>query len=320
MSEDDQDASRRYWKAAIAALPAEKRDAAWEFYVDKLAGTNVGDTLSGLILLLEANGIFLLTLPEKFHAELIQPINEHLGLLREELQASFEKQQTALRAADALNEEREKANKQFADTTALFDLKVRMAAAQIDTGKLANDVYCHLHDSIAIPLRNELRVLPEQSRQISEAAKAAESSIAKWHKIHFRGLLANCLVIAGVVALILSGVAYWQCKRHFDQCLAAEIARMDSNFGAINELLGFGIDIRVAAWTDADGKPVHDGYILTLSNAVDARMKKSNGKSEATLLVKQETLQEQMERTENDRQESVMKQFERSAHTLTHSH
>jgi hypothetical protein len=114
--------------------------------------------------------------------------------------------------------------------------------------------------------------------------------------------------------LILSGVAYWQFKRHFDQRLAAEIIWMDSNYGAFNELLGFGIDIRVAAWTDADGKPVHDGYILTLSNALDARIRKLNGTSEATILVKQETLQEQMERTEKNREESIIKQFEKSTH------
>ena len=115
--------------------------------------------------------------------------------------------------------------------------------------------------------------------------------------------------------MILSGVVYWQCKRHFDQCLAAEIARMDSNFGAINELLGFGIDIRVAAWTDANGKPVHDGYILTLSNAVDARVIKINDTTEANILVKQETPQEQKERTEKDRREAVLKESKKSTHT-----
>jgi len=48
MSEDDQDSSRRYWKAAISALPtAEKRDAAWEFYLDKFAGTSAGENLGG---------------------------------------------------------------------------------------------------------------------------------------------------------------------------------------------------------------------------------------------------------------------------------
>ena len=117
MSEDDQDVSRRYWKAAISALPtAEKRDAAWEFYLEKFAGTNAGDTFSGLILLLEANGVFLLTLPEKFHQEMSRPITERLKALREEIDAIVESQRAALLAADDVNETLEKANKQLEAT------------------------------------------------------------------------------------------------------------------------------------------------------------------------------------------------------------
>jgi hypothetical protein len=50
-----------YWQAVIAALPPEKRDAAWRFYAEH--GLDVAhearDTLSGLLLLLEANGLFM---------------------------------------------------------------------------------------------------------------------------------------------------------------------------------------------------------------------------------------------------------------------
>jgi hypothetical protein len=50
-----------YWQAVIATLPPEKRDAAWRFYAEH--GLEVAhearDTLSGLLLLLEANGLFM---------------------------------------------------------------------------------------------------------------------------------------------------------------------------------------------------------------------------------------------------------------------
>jgi hypothetical protein len=50
-----------YWQAVIAALPPEKRDAAWRFYAEH--GLDVAhearDTFSGLLLLLEANGLFM---------------------------------------------------------------------------------------------------------------------------------------------------------------------------------------------------------------------------------------------------------------------
>jgi hypothetical protein len=50
-----------YWQAVIGALPPEKRDAAWRFYAERELGRapEARDTLSGLVLLLEANGLFM---------------------------------------------------------------------------------------------------------------------------------------------------------------------------------------------------------------------------------------------------------------------
>jgi hypothetical protein len=203
MSEADQDASRRYWKAAISALPAEKRDAAWEFYLEKFAGTNAGDTFSGLILLMEANGAFLLTLPEKFHAELIQPITEQLAAMRKELQDNVEAQRTALLASDSANESMERASQLLGNTTVEFANKVHVAARLIDTTSLASQVCAELESSIVKPLRVALRDVPEQTKRIKAATDAAESSIKEWHAIHFDNIVLNaCLITFGVTVLI----------------------------------------------------------------------------------------------------------------------
>src|SRR5215217_5948887 len=67
--------SKRYWRAAISHLSdPQKRDAAWEFYLHKLEARKAGDTLSALVLLLEANGAFLEQLPERYHERLIAPL------------------------------------------------------------------------------------------------------------------------------------------------------------------------------------------------------------------------------------------------------
>lgn len=52
------DQGRRYWRAAIAHLAPEKREAAWEFYLDRLESSPAADTLGGVMLLLEANIAF----------------------------------------------------------------------------------------------------------------------------------------------------------------------------------------------------------------------------------------------------------------------
>ena len=52
----------RYWKAAISCLPTqETRDAAWEFFVRHFSqNPKMADTLSGLILVMQANGLYML--------------------------------------------------------------------------------------------------------------------------------------------------------------------------------------------------------------------------------------------------------------------
>jgi len=211
MSEEDQDVSRRYWKAAISALPtAEKRDAAWEFYLDKFAGTNAGDTLSGLILLMEANGAFLLTLPEKFHHELTQPIIEQLRAMRQELQTNVETQRLMLRAADVANESMERAGQHLANTTVDFANKVQAASRLIDTTALASQVGADLQSSVVSPIRLALRNVPEQTKRIEAATQAAEASIKKWHALHFDGIVFNsCLATLGIAGLLFCLFWFW---------------------------------------------------------------------------------------------------------------
>jgi hypothetical protein len=312
----DNDASYRYWKAAISCLstPA-KREVAEEFLRIRLEGGSGTDTLFALILLLEANGAFLQSIPQRYDGELLQPLGDLLNNFRSEFQTQAERQRQTSRAIILAQDEIGHAATSIGEVSAGFERKLHAAILGIDMKEVATRLSDTLDHAALKPVETVLRNLENSRSKMEQATASAQTSVETWRKVHFGGLLANCLVIAGLVALILSGVAYWQCKRHFDQRLAAEIVRMDSNYGAINELLGFGIDIRVAAWTDANGKPVHDGYLLTLSNAVDARIKKTNDTTEANILVKQETPQEQKERTEKDRQEAVLKQSKKSAHT-----
>jgi len=313
-SEDD-DASYRYWKAATSYLstPA-KREAAEEFLRTRLEGGRGADTLFALILLLEANGAFLLSIPQRYDCELLQPLGNLLNGFRSEFQTQAERQRQTSRAISLAHDEIGHAAANISQVSTDFERKLHAAVLGIDMKEVATRLSNTLDHAALKPIETVLRNLEDSRSKMEQVTTSAQKSVETWRKVHFGGLLANCLIIAGLVALILSGVAYWQCKRHFDQRLAAEIARMNTNYGAINELLGFGIDIRVAAWTDADGKPIHDGYILTLSNAVDARIRKLNGKSEATILVKQETPQEQIERTEKDHEEAILKQLKKSTH------
>jgi hypothetical protein len=287
MSEDDQNISLRYWKAAISALPtAEKRDAAWEFFLARFAGSNAGDTLSGLILLLEANGVFLLTLPEKFHGELIRPITDRLSAMREQLQANVESQRATVRVADTVNEEIEKANRQLANTSAEFADKIAAAAKQLDTAALASQVCRELESSIVSPLRLALRTLPQESKRIEAASKAAESSIEKWHKVHFRGIIFNVCIGALLFFGMLFELAWIWLEHRFEDRLAAEIVQMSGNHYALRETALLNAPVRLTSWCDSDGNPIPGGYALELDHAEDAQLQTADGERRGLIFFK----------------------------------
>ena len=84
---EEAEEDRRYWKAAISRLPTqEMRDAAWEFFVRHFSqNPKMADTLSGLILVMQANCLYMLDAPKIIHEQAIDPLNDALTRFREEL-------------------------------------------------------------------------------------------------------------------------------------------------------------------------------------------------------------------------------------------
>ncbi|GEM_PF-2809064 len=297
MSDDDgQNSSRQYWKAAISCLPsAEKRNAAWEFYLEKLAGGGAGETLSGLILLMEANGVFLLTLPEKFHGELTQPITEQLSALREELRNNVERQRASLRAADVANESLEKANQVLAGASAELAGKVSAAVRQIDVIELAKQVHTQLAKSTVEPLRFALHDLPEQSKRIAVATKAAESSVEIWRRVHLGGIILNASLAALLTGSLLFGFGWFRLQRHFNERLAAEIARLTEGGETFKEAALLNVPVHIMPWTDQDGNPVPGGYAFVIDQAEDAAMQTNDGRKCGVIFFKAQRPLDQIE-------------------------
>jgi hypothetical protein len=87
----------RYWKAAISRLPTqEMRDAAWEFFVRHFSqNPKMADTLSGLILVMQANGLYMLDAPKIIHEQAIDPLNGALTRFHEELDHAINRHSTS---------------------------------------------------------------------------------------------------------------------------------------------------------------------------------------------------------------------------------
>ncbi len=95
LAEENND--RRYWRAAISHLSnPQKRDVAWKFYLRKMEGRKSSDTISGLVLVLEANSIFLEHLPERCQQQLIAPLNRQTEGLQRLFATREERERAAL--------------------------------------------------------------------------------------------------------------------------------------------------------------------------------------------------------------------------------
>jgi hypothetical protein len=301
--EDEAQQTHRYWKAAIACLSPQQREVAEEFLRTKLEGGSGADTLFALILLLEANGAFLLKLPERFYGELIEPLSEILGGFRSEWASLVESQREAACSIGITHDQIEIANRTIRQTNAEFEAKIREALREINVGEVANRVSISIESSTLRPMQATLRDLNERTAKMERTAAAAEKSVEIWRKVHLGGIVANCLAGALICALVLVIAVYWHARGHYREKLAAEVTRLGANEEAQQKLIALGIDLRVAPWADSDGKPMRDGYALIIDKAEQSDLRETDGRKQAVIFVRDRSVQKRVDELREDLKE-----------------
>jgi hypothetical protein len=291
-SETDQ--PRRYWKAAIATLPPEKRDVAWEFYVNHLAEGRTGDTLSALILLLEANGIFLLTLPEKFHSELIRPLTERFSALRVELLDHFERQQKALVEFDKVEEAMKSASGSIFNTRIELLSRISTAVENVDVAGITNRINLALQSETLKPLQKALRDLDDHAKNLQQATHAAEQSVETWRRVHIRGIVLVAALVSLVFAAAVLCWGWWRMENQYRARLAAQVVRLSGTDDAYRQLLWLGITIRLSTWENPSGRRVKNGYVISIDDAEIASLKSDGDSKKAIVMLKAQPLVEQL--------------------------
>lgn len=212
-----EDPSRRYWKAAISALSPAKRDAAWEFYISHFADSETGDTLSGLLLLLEANSIYLEGLPERYHADLVFPLKARLesfqnGLVRNE--------ERLIDAVSSLNRACEKCKETEAATSnaaASVQRCVREAAASVNIKTLTDSITQQIREGALLPFAQKISDLSASTEDIEKAAEHARSSVDAWRRVHLAGIIANGWGVGFLALTILFLFGWTKLNSGFEQ-------------------------------------------------------------------------------------------------------
>ena len=161
----------RYWKAAISRLPTqETRDAAWEFFVRHFSqNPKMADTLSGLILVLQANGLYMLEAPKTVREQAIDPLNEALTRFSAELAHAIDRHKHIATEASQTAE---------IAVTAIkgLDEAIRSGWREVNTEKLAERVHAELEATLLQPLAIQCRLLEKAAPDLKEAARTHGNS------------------------------------------------------------------------------------------------------------------------------------------------
>ena len=258
----------RYWKVAISRLPSqEMRHAAWEYFVRHFSqNPKMADTLSGLIVVMQANGLYILDAPKIVLEQAIEPLNGELARLREELERVINRHKHVATEARQTAEMTVTAVKGPDDT-------IRLGWREVNTEKLAERVHAELEGTLLQPIAIQCRQLEKAVPDLREAVQRMEDSTRKLRAFHFKGILAamcvSCLVIVG------GGFAYgwWKLSRHYDQLADAALEQMllvnKSNEEAFTQLTKLNTPIRVVPVTDNRKRIIPRKFAIVMEHAED---------------------------------------------------
>lgn len=276
----------RYWKAAISHLPTQQqRDAAWEFFLSRFVGNaKTADTISGVAMVMEAHGLYMLALPRKFHEEAVVPLETLMGRFQEDSQKLLVQQAEANQATLEASEKARRTAEEAAAAVEKLSDTVRNGWEELDTSKFAERIHGEMEQTLFKPLSEQYRRLEEVTPAVKSTIDDLEKSIVKLRAFHFRGILAGLILSF----LALTGSYAWYLTQEHDRKVRETLKNLERtasyNREAFRKLNLLGAKIRVSDVTDERGNPVKDNFALVLESGYKVIIKDSQKGKEAGIL------------------------------------
>lgn len=284
-----------YWKAAISRLSnPEMRDRAWEFYVQRLAqNPKMTDTFSGLILVLEAHGLYMLDLPKALHDAAVTPLEAETARFHETVEESVNRHkqiaQDNLRACEKILQTAETA------TTAVrvLDDAIRQGWQTVDTAKLAERIQQDMEETLLRPLAQQCRELEAATPAILQASGKLKESARELQNLHSKGvlfiLMVACLVVMGGCFFYGWHLLSERYSRKIDLALARIESVEGQNREAFSKLMAMNVPIHVVPVVDGNDKAIPGKFALIMRKADDTRLEDSKSGKEATIFFREKS-------------------------------
>lgn len=264
-----------YWKAAISCLPTqEMRDAAWEFFVRHLAqNPKMADTFSGVILVMQANGLYMLKVPKLVHDEALVPLGREVSRLRDEMAETLSRHAEVTRDTFAVCEKTRQVAETAAKAAKELDDAIRHGWREVNTEKLAVRIQGELETALLRPLVAQCRQVEEMTPALRDAADQLKESASKLRAFHFKGILAVMLAACLIVMGGSFAYGWWNLSRHYDRMVDAALKRILSvntgNQEAFTRLTEMNVPIRVLPVTDSKKQTIPRKFALVMDHAED---------------------------------------------------
>ena len=156
------------------------RDAAWEFFVRHLAqNPKMADTFSGVILVMQANGLYMLKVPKLVHDEALVPLGREISRLRDEMAETVNRHAEVARDTLAVCEKTQQVAEAAATAAKELDETIRDGWRQVNTEKLAGRIQAEVETALLRPLAAQFRQLEEITPALKDAADQLDESARK---------------------------------------------------------------------------------------------------------------------------------------------
>ena len=192
------------------------RDAAWEFFVRHLAqNPKMADTFSGVILVMQANGLYMLKVPKLVHDEALVPLEARSPVFATRWRdgsAATRCHKDTFAVCEKTRQVAETAVKAVKE----LDDAIRHGWREVNTEKLAVRVHGELESALLQPLATQCRQLEEMTSRPERCRRPMEESDTQTPRLSFQRhscrMCVSCLVIMG------GGFAYgwWKLSHHYD--------------------------------------------------------------------------------------------------------
>jgi hypothetical protein len=258
--------SRRYWRTAISHLSdPQKRDAAWEFYLRRLESRKSGDTLSALVLLMEANGAFL------------DPLTERLATMRSNLANQEENQREMVAVLEKAAKINASTNARSISVLGTAEGALRKAASCFDAGSVVREVKSQIDEEALQPFKRVLKDLAASAGSIREATNTAEDAVEKWRRVNLGGITATLLGLMIIGSIVIVAWFKHGIQQDYEQRFTAALMQLDTSRKALSKLAEIGVGVRVLPSADGDGKTIQGGYAVVIDGAESADIRDVDG-------------------------------------------